>query len=76
MAKRAAQVVADGIVEIGVVQDVEEVGAKRELDSFGQRERLLQVQGCVAIAGSAKVIPGGGVEARRRGERARAEIGR
>jgi hypothetical protein len=62
LAEGAAQVVADRIVEIGVVQDVKEVGADRELDSFGQRERLLQVQVRIEVIRSAEGIAGAGVE--------------
>ena len=62
LAEGAAQVVADRILEIGVVQDVAEVGAGRELDPFGQREGLLQVQLGVEVVRSAEAVAGAGVE--------------
>jgi len=45
-----------------VVQDVAEVGAGRELDPFGQREGLLQVQLGVEVVRSAEAVAGAGVE--------------
>src|ERR1700740_1071212 len=47
-----------------MVQNVEEISAQRELKSFGQRERLLQIQVGVEVSRPAECIAGVGVKPR------------
>src|SRR5215472_4267616 len=64
-AERAAQVGADRVVEVRVVENVEEVGAQAEFEALRDIERFLQVEVRVEIARATEVVSGIGVEAGR-----------